>query len=237
MVGQLAELKAEVAEARAGLVVLEEAFGNYRSEFITYSRLSAVGETFEVLESADGRTFEEAVVRSVDAVGLVIRHRNGSARIPYQLLPSSLQSRFQWNVGEAQVALNREAKQNAERNRQSRIAYERMEDRRKIAAEEAMKSEERRLLAERSRVASLYRETSSTEGADGSLTPRAPGNGISPAENFSARQGGPFVGAMRARWQKRHESSSRKSCWRNRFGRGSSLSLPGRPAISISIAG
>ncbi len=110
--------KGRLASLNEGLVQTEEMFDEYRQRYRKHIREKAVGTKMETLTIAGGKTYHSVEIKSVGALGVNITHKDGSRRIPFKELPTSMQKQFQFDEEEAEAQLRKEA----ERRRQFRLA-------------------------------------------------------------------------------------------------------------------
>ena len=129
---RLADMKAELQElGEANLTAMskleslnkavtetEEMFAIYRQRYRKSVRDKAIGTKMEKLTTISGRTYHQAEIKSIGALGMNITHRDGSARIPYKELPMDMQELYQFDDAEALAQKKREA----ERRRQLQLA-------------------------------------------------------------------------------------------------------------------
>ncbi len=77
------------------------------------ARQAAVGQTMELLQTVDGKTYEKVVIREVSAVGISIRHVSGTARIPFEKLPDDMQRQYMFDPSEKNQLLSQERESHA----------------------------------------------------------------------------------------------------------------------------
>ena len=162
-------LAIQIKEEKDAMEDLQLEFADYRKDYRTFAWIEAAGDSFETLTCRDGREFLDVKVSRIDAVGMVLQHRNGAARISHNFLPAELQERFLWDASEAKETLAQEAKESAERERLNRITYSRMAERRQVIMAAARSAEDRRLSMERSRLAALAQVSKSRLKSIGGL--------------------------------------------------------------------
>jgi hypothetical protein len=105
---ELQRLADQWAAAERELERLAGDYRDYRAAYRGHVRMSAVGMKIPVLETSDGRRYEEVLVRQVDPIGITIRHENGFLRVPGEKLPMELQEYFQFDPQERQEAIEQE---------------------------------------------------------------------------------------------------------------------------------
>ncbi len=98
-------LKNKIVAGKAAVVRQNEALENYKTEYRTYARGKAKGETLEKLETTTGAVYNNVSIREVTAIGMQIRHDDGQKRIPYEELPMAMKDRFQFDPKEKERAL------------------------------------------------------------------------------------------------------------------------------------
>lgn len=105
-----ARLQAETEEA--SLQAEEEArLRNELEKLRESARRAAVGSKMDVLETMDGRSYRNVVIRKASAIGISIRHSSGVTRLPFENLPHAMRERFHYDPKEKDKALVREQKQ------------------------------------------------------------------------------------------------------------------------------
>lgn len=107
---------------------LEGQWAEFRESTIRGQRQVAMGQTFENLTSATGRTFVAVTVAAIDDAGVTIRHADGSARLRFADLSASQRVFF---ALEADLALAAEDKET-----QDAADYEQWVRTRMVAIEE-----------------------------------------------------------------------------------------------------
>ena len=100
---QLEELDLMRIAARADLVKLADQFEGYKKQYRDSERERAVGEAFDVFNTKDGKVYKQVSIRRISALGMEIRHKNGSKRIHFKDLPDEMQDRFQFIQDDADV--------------------------------------------------------------------------------------------------------------------------------------
>jgi hypothetical protein len=92
----------------------------FRVSTLRSHRQRAMGQTFEALRSATGRSFKNVTVSVIDDSGVTIRHADGSTRLRFADLDAKQQHFFGLEADLAQVAHEKEARE--------AVAYERWID-------------------------------------------------------------------------------------------------------------
>lgn len=72
------------------------------------ARQKAAGEELEFLETTLGDKYHDLVISRVTDIGVVFRHRDGLARVPFSQLPLAWQERFFYDRGKALEAFKSE---------------------------------------------------------------------------------------------------------------------------------
>jgi chromosome segregation ATPase len=124
----------------------------YKDHYRQFARLRAKGEKLGTLTTRSDKTFNQAVIAEVDAVGLRVIHAEGKTRIPYEELPAALQDRFQFDSAQRDALLAREAAANTAHRDAADAATSAQQAQRKEADEAAQarhKEETERELAEK----------------------------------------------------------------------------------------
>ena len=93
---ELKESELGVETAKTDLVKLAIQFEDYKKQYRSAERGRAVGETLDTFVTKDGKEYQQVSIRRVSALGMEIRHKNGSKRIHYENLPNEMQDRFQF---------------------------------------------------------------------------------------------------------------------------------------------
>lgn len=104
---QIAELEGKIAAAEARLQNAIQAYETHRDRV----RESAKGEKLASLRTKNGETYSQVTIRSVNAVGVDIRHQHGSKRIPFEELSADFQERFQYDPEERESVATLEQQQ------------------------------------------------------------------------------------------------------------------------------
>lgn len=91
--------KSRVAELDSRISNVRTELDEYRNRYRQSSRLAAKGEDLGTLTTRSGKTYKQAVVREVNALGMRIAYDGGAGAtsIPYEELPPELQDRFQFD--------------------------------------------------------------------------------------------------------------------------------------------
>ena len=105
----LAKTQVTIAQLHEELNTIERALEDYKGHYRTSIRGAAKGTEMEQFETLSGRVYHQVKVREVNAVGMLIRHRNGSKRIPYKDLPIDMQDHFQFDAEEKKAKTAAEA--------------------------------------------------------------------------------------------------------------------------------
>lgn len=82
--------------------------------WVAATSFSIAAEVMESLKTRGGREYLKVEVLTVDDVGIRIRHDAGTARISYQDLPDSLQSKYHFDRKKAAAAKAEESKNQVE---------------------------------------------------------------------------------------------------------------------------
>ena len=97
----LAQRRTSLAASRdvleAAIAALEHEFADYRAKVRDHVWREAVGQQIGTLITRSGREYRQVSIRRVTAMGLEIRHQDGSARIPVADLSQTLHDRFAWD--------------------------------------------------------------------------------------------------------------------------------------------
>lgn len=107
-------LKNKIVAGKAEIVQRIQALENYKTSYRTFARGKAKGEVIEKLETLSGAVYKNVSFREVTAIGIQIRHDDGSKRIPYEELPAAMQDRFQFDPKEKEKAVATETADRAE---------------------------------------------------------------------------------------------------------------------------
>jgi predicted nucleic acid-binding Zn-ribbon protein len=95
---RLSSFERDAVTAKEELARSEQDFEAYKDRYRTYVRNKAKGEVWETLKTEDGKTYTNVKVREVTPVGIQVMHDDGHKRIPFELLPDSLQDYFQFDA-------------------------------------------------------------------------------------------------------------------------------------------
>jgi hypothetical protein len=107
---KLSSFERHAVTAKDELARSEQDFEAYKDRYRTYVRNKAKGEVWETLKTEDGKTYTNVKVREVTPVGIQVMHDDGHKRIPFELLPDSLQDYFQFDADQkAKVLASEEA--------------------------------------------------------------------------------------------------------------------------------
>ena len=111
---QLARLRQRQLALVGSRTKLQESIQSMGQEFASYQAkcleriwAAAAGQRLGTLSSRAGHEYREVVIMRVTAMGLEIRHAEGTARVRPQDLDTALRERFQWNAAEASTLLHR----------------------------------------------------------------------------------------------------------------------------------
>jgi hypothetical protein len=122
------------AELLQEIDAMESHLASVRTEAIAQQRSRATGQRFPEFVSASGKKYLDASIASVSDAGVVVRHRNGAARLLYADLTPDQREMF---------ALDASCSHAAERlERQRAAALEAELDRQLLAAEEKRRAAE-----------------------------------------------------------------------------------------------
>ncbi|MBK1791077.1 hypothetical protein [Persicirhabdus sediminis] len=95
---ELMQKEQELDDEKASVAELYKQIDQYKVNYREAEWASARGEKYEALKTLRGREYQSVEVRKVSAAGMEIRHAIGTARIPYDHLPSEMQDRFQFTA-------------------------------------------------------------------------------------------------------------------------------------------
>lgn len=143
---QLNTLLAKRSELTVEFETLEQQRVAFKSDSLRQQRRNAIGQTFKIFSTADGREFQNASVASVDDAGVTIRHADGSARLRFADLDPSQRDFFGLEESAALAAVQQESRE--------ALAYERWIDQ----GVAAVREKQSRASAEDERRARLARE-------------------------------------------------------------------------------
>lgn len=107
--GLATDLRAGNDGLRQQIDALQAELVAYRDRYRQFARLGAKGEKLGTLTTASGKSFEQAAISEVDAVGVRVIHSAGKTRIPYEELPPALQDRFQFDPAQRDALLAQES--------------------------------------------------------------------------------------------------------------------------------
>lgn len=124
---RLSAVQAERDLLAAELEGLESELAVFRKETVQRYRQSVIGKSFAELEAGGGRVYTDASVASISDSGVVIRHRDGSARLAYNDLTPEQRELFALDATDAKLAEEREL--------QALAQYERALDRQMAVVE------------------------------------------------------------------------------------------------------
>lgn len=144
-----AQLRSEVGSLQSEVSGLNTSFADYQKHYRKAVRFDAVGEKFSTL-MANGKVYQEVVIRRVTDTGLDIRHAGGATRLQHNQLPADFRDRFQWDSGVADLAMAQEAKEELLREHLIAIAVRQEEQKkeetlRTAATEKRFRDLERRI--------------------------------------------------------------------------------------------
>ncbi|QTN31351.1 hypothetical protein HZ994_03065 [Akkermansiaceae bacterium] len=145
---QISEKKNEIAGLKENLAVLEREWEDYRNTYRSFVREKAGGTSMPELKTSDGTVYVDVDIRSVSAIGMDIRHRDGFKRIGFEELPADLQDYYQFDKDQMHAEAEREAKVRLKHDK-AVAAAGRVADERKAEemAKKAQENREKTLLA------------------------------------------------------------------------------------------
>ena len=164
------------ADLATRVAALEAELANYQAASVEQRRQRMVGMSYPELVVATGRVYQDVSVAAVSDAGVVIRHRDGSARLGYTALTEEQREWF---------AISHEAARAAEkRERETALAYESALDR-QLASIEREQRQRAVELSDRERRESDARRASAAMSA--SATTARAGSALSqPARAFGS---------------------------------------------------
>lgn len=168
------------ADLALQVVAKEKELAEFRVVAVERQRQRLLGLTYPELTVATGRIYQDVAVAAIDDAGVLIRHRDGSARLTYGVLTDEQRAQFAMCGEAAGVAEKRE--------REMAAAYERALDR-QLAALEVGQRRKALDWAERERLESEARRSSAVALASANraaTTARAGGALSQPARAFGS---------------------------------------------------
>jgi len=110
----VANARQKVTDLNGAISAKSQEFEDYKNTYRQMARSAAKGETLPEIKTLDGMTYKKVILKEVTAVGIQISHEDGIKRIPFDLLPGTLQERFQYDPNQKEEALKREAVEQSE---------------------------------------------------------------------------------------------------------------------------
>lgn len=107
---KISALAESVETGKSGLATAKEEFEGYKNQYRAFVRGKAKGTSLDVLQLSDGTTYDRVYIRTVDAVGILIRHEAGQKRIDYEGLPAEMKDYYQFDPGQKKELLDQEAR-------------------------------------------------------------------------------------------------------------------------------
>lgn len=92
----LSHAKEKAPILQAEISRIESEFEVYRNKVRENSWITAIGEKHSMMTTLDGKTYHDVTVRSVNAKGINISHKNGLSQIPADQLGKQWQERLHW---------------------------------------------------------------------------------------------------------------------------------------------
>lgn len=133
MAGLKKSLESQKSLVATEVKSLEQQWVGFRESLIHDQRQRAIGQSFDKLVLASGRSFEKVSVSAINDSGVTIRHSDGSARLRFEDL--NAQQRWQFGL-EEDLAIVAHQKESA-----SAVEYERWVDTR-LASNQAKRKDE-----------------------------------------------------------------------------------------------
>lgn len=108
---RMTAVQEELTGLASQLPALEDEFAGYQDTYRETARAGAKGEQLGTLTTLKGRTYQKAVIREVNPMGVRITYDDGAGgtSIPYEELPAAMQDRFQFDPVQRDEFLAREA--------------------------------------------------------------------------------------------------------------------------------
>lgn len=164
--GRTESTRTGIVDIKAKIATIEDDFVKYKDVYREFSRLAAKGEQLGTLTTKKQVKHEDVYIRTVDAVGMSIKSKDGYFRIPYEDLPDELQDRFQFDPAQRDAQIAREHDDQNKRDTEER---QQDEERKKMQRDRDTQGEKERIAQARRRVSEIKIEMSNIESDLGQL--------------------------------------------------------------------
>jgi septal ring factor EnvC (AmiA/AmiB activator) len=114
---QISAKKAEIVALKTNITTIEEEWSDYKNQYRSHVRSKAAGTQLAELKTLDGTVYTNVDIRSVTAVGMDIRHRDGFKRISFGQLPADIQDHYQFDKEQMLAEVQRETKERDEHDK------------------------------------------------------------------------------------------------------------------------
>ena len=115
--GRIASLMDGVESGKEQVAAKMEEFEAYKDEYRSSVRGRAKGTKIDKLVIKSGKSFNNASIREVTAIGMQIRHDAGHVRVDYEELPDELQDYYQFDPSQKLTAMIAERENRAKHSR------------------------------------------------------------------------------------------------------------------------
>lgn len=113
MVSKLMEtgvgLRSQIVAQRVELEATQKSFDSYKTNYRKALWRNAAGTDLGSVSTVDGKSYEDATITKVNAIGIHIEHAAGTARLGAVQLPKELREKYMLDIVESGEALRAEA--------------------------------------------------------------------------------------------------------------------------------